>query len=59
MLTPAKLYSLSSLPNTTLPDDYDRTLGKFIFANPARTYPIVYNNKEGMLVSKLENSDRI
>jgi len=59
MLTPAKLCSLSSLPNTTLPDDYDRTSSKFIFANPARTYPIVYNNKEGMLVSKLENSNRI
>ncbi|KAI4940643.1 hypothetical protein J4E91_011288 [Alternaria rosae] len=59
LLTPAKLRSLPLLPNTTLPNNYDRTPGKFVFANPARTYPIVYNNKEGMLVSKLENSDRI
>ena len=59
MPTPAELRSLPSLPDTTLPDDYDRTPGKFIFANPARTYPIVYNNKEGMLVGKSENGDRI
>jgi len=59
MLTPAKLRFLPSLPNTTLPNNYDYTSSKFIFANPARTYSIVYNNKKGMLVSKSENSDRI
>ena len=59
MLTPAKLYSLSSLPNTTLPNNYNRTSSKFIFANPARIYSIIYNNKKGILISKLENSDRI
>ena len=59
MLTPAELYSLSSLPDTTLLDNYDRTSSKFIFANSARIYSIVYNNKKGMLISKLENSDRI
>ena len=59
MLTPAELRSLPSLPNTTLPDDYNYTSSKFIFANPARTYSIIYNNKKGMLVSKSENSDRI
>ena len=59
MLTSAKLRFLLSLPNTTLPDDYDRTSSKFIFANSTYTYSIVYNNKKGMLISKLENSDYI
>ena len=59
MLTPAKLRSLSSLPNTTLSNNYNYISSKFIFANPARIYSIIYNNKEDILISKSENSDYI